>query len=368
MENFLRTARDTEENIDPLWYRLDENNKELKERNFQNNVLRILLEQLVDRFHNAEKDRSEVIKDILDFLNEFIKERFIPGAYHDVIKKIFNHAKDLQYKSTLSVTNIIFKELSQNAQRAFRDDGVRVQTSGLTRVPRGKEVDTMQADPMLVEILFLQLVWDAQKRNSTSQRLLSSIEDDMKRMENLFGNDPTYSIVGNFSNLRSTLVEEVQQDSPLPALIKYIVSLIKNSKKEKQAMEEKYKKFLEDKASDEWKEITKVKAKPAVSIWRKKELAPQESEKAKRKRDEKEQKKATKKAMIEKIKGDTLNSVKTKGVSTDTFKGVMDDIMGSISELGGVTNSSGNRNITKSTGALGGGSSNGNLLGNLLGG
>lgn len=352
-ENFLRSQREADEDIDPIWYRLDENNNELKEKNFQNNILKILLEQLVEQFHESEENRSDIVKGILDFLNEFIKERFIPGAYHDAIKKIFNFAKNLQYKPALNVTNIVFDELSTDAQTAFRD-GVRAQTSGFARSRNNKSSESMYADPILVEILFMQLVWDAQKRNSTRQKLLDSIEADMSRIENLFGDDPAYTIVGNFSNLRSSIVQAAEEESPLPALIKYIISLVKNSKNEKKDIEDKYKEFLEDKASDQWKIITKTKAKSAVSIWKKKEEPPQESEKDKRKREKKEQKKeqkkAAKKALVGKLEKDTLNSVKTKGISTETFKDVMDDVMGSINTLGGSGNSSSS-----------------NLLGGLLG-
>lgn len=352
IENFLRSPRETEDGIEPIWYKLDEDNNVLRERNFQNNVLRILLEQLTEQFHESEENRSDMVKGILDFLNEFIKERFIPGAYHDAIKKIFNFAKDLQYKPALNVTNIVFDELSTDAQTAFRD-GVRVQTSGFTRLRNSKSSESVYADPILVEILFMQLVWDAQKRNSTRQKLLDSIEADMSRIENLFGDDPAYTIVGSFSNLRSSIVQAAEEESPLPALIKYIISLVKNSKNEKKDIEDKYKEFLEDKASDQWKIITKTKAKPAISIWKKKEAPPQENENAKAKKE----KKKKKKALVKKLEGDAINSVKTKGLSTDAFKDIMNDVLGNVSKLGG--GGSGLENVSK----LGGE----NLLGSLLG-
>jgi len=351
IENFLRSPRETEDGIDPIWYKLDEDNNELRKKNFQNNVLRILLEQLTEQFQQSEENRLDMVKNILDSLNEFIKERFIPGAYHDAIKKIFNFAKDLQYKPTLDVINIVFDELSADAQKAFRD-GVRVQTSGFTRARNNKGSESMYADPILVEILFMQLVWDAQKRNSTRQKLLDSIEADMKKMEDLFNDDPAYTIVGSFSSLRSSIVQAAEQESPLPALIKYIISLVKNSKSEKKDIEDKYKESLKDKSSDQWKTITKTKAKPAVSIWKKKEEIPQENEEVKAKKE----KKKKKKALVEKLEGDAINSVKTKGLSTDTFKDIMSDVMGNVSKLGG---GAGLENVSK----LGGE----NLLGGLFG-
>ncbi len=273
IEKFISTLKEmkrkeqengTESQIEEDWYKRDESGEIVKGKNFQNHVLKILMQELIERFAKSEANRAEMVESILLYLNEFIGERFTPAAYHGAIKKIFTYAHELQQKPSMQVANTVFKELSETAQKAFHDDGVRVQTNGLERAPTGRNLDSMRADPMLVEVLFMQIVWDAQKRNSTRQELLNTIEKNMIKMEQLFGNDPDYTIVGTFSSLRSTLVEEAQKESPLPALIKYIISLITDTEIKKE-LEEENKEILEDKTRDEWKEITKEKAKSATS-------------------------------------------------------------------------------------------------------
>ena len=128
----------------------------------------------------------------------------------------------------------------------------------------------MQADPLLVELLFMQLVWDAQKRNSTRQELLNTIERNMVKMEQLFGSDPAYTIVGTFSSLRATLLEKAQQESPFPALLRYIIGMVTEGKKE---LEEEHEQLLANQDHNDWEEIIKEKAEPAVSVWVKKRSA-----------------------------------------------------------------------------------------------
>ena len=172
----------------------------------------------------------------------------------------------------------------------------------------------------------------------------------MVKMEQLFGSDPAYTIVGTFSSLRSTLVEETQKESPLPALVKYIMSLITEGKKE---LEEKHAEFLRDESLEEWKEITKTKTDPAVSIWVKKDVAPQESEEEKRDRFERERdnqaEKARKKAQIKaqkdkkfadkeglkKLKVNAIDSAKNKGIETakGAFDSAMSSFFGSIKKI-----------------------------------
>ncbi len=347
IEKFISTLKEmkrkeqesgTESQIDEDWYKRDESGEIIKGKNFQNHVLKILMNELIERFAKSEANRAEMIESILLYLNEFIGERFTPGAYQPAIKKIFTYAHELQQKPSMQVANTVFKELSETAQKAFRDDGVRVQTNGLERAPTGRNLDSMSADPMLVEVLFMQIVWDAQKRSGTRQELLNTIEKNMVKMEQLFGNDPTYTIVGTFSSLRSTLVEEAQKESPLPALIKYMISLITDTNIKKE-LEEENKEILEDKTRDEWKEITKEKARAAVSIWQKKDIPPQISEKEKRKqlkKEEKKKKKLAEKEGLENLRDATIDSVKNKGIETvkNKFSRLMGDVFGSLSKLG----------------------------------
>lgn len=351
MANFISTAKEMErkgresgvENQIPLdWYKLDDEGEIIKGKNFQNHILKILIKELVERFGKSEISRSEMVENILVYLNEFIGERFVPGAYQAGIKKIFGRAQDLQYKPTLLVTTIVFKEMSKEAQDAFRE-GKRVQASGLDRVPIVK--DSMRAAPLLVELLFMQLVWDAQKRCITRQELLNTIEKSMVKMEQLFGNDSTYTIVGTFSSLRSTLVEKTQEESPLPALIKYIISMITDGKI-KEELEKLFDEYFEDKDKEEWEEIIRGKSEPAISLWIKKDLPHQESEEEKRDRLERERdnqaEKTRKKAKIKaekdkkladkeglkKLKDNVIDSAKNQGIAT--AKGAFDSALGKM--------------------------------------
>jgi hypothetical protein len=343
IEKFISTPREmerrekengTEEEIEIEWYKRDKDGELVKGKNFQNHVLKILIEELTERFSKSETNRSESVESILLYLNQFIGERFIPVAYQPAIKKIFNRAQDLQNKPALQVTNIVFKELTEAAQKAFRA-GKRVQASGIERSQSVR--DTMQADPLLVELLFMQLVWDAQKRNSTRQELLNTIEKNMVKMEQLFGSDPAYTIVGTFSSLRATLLEKAQQESPFPALLKYIIGMMTEGKKE---LEEEHEQLLANQDQDDWEEIIKEKAEPAVSVWVKKEVAPKKSEEEEQKelkRKKKKKKKLVEKEQLENIKETAVDSVKNKGikVAQDKFSSLIGDVFGSLGSIGG---------------------------------
>ena len=344
IEKFISTPREmerrekengTEEEIEIDWYKRDKDGDLVKGKNFQNHVLKILIEELTERFSKSETNRSESVESILLYLNQFIGERFIPVAYQPAIKKIFNRAQDLQNKPALQVTNIVFKELTEAAQKAFRA-GKRVQASGIERSQSVR--DTMQADPLLVELLFMQLVWDAQKRNSTRQELLNTIEKNMVKMEQLFGSDPAYTIVGTFSSLRATLLEKAQQESPFPALLKYIIGMMTEGKKE---LEEEHEQLLANQDQDDWEEIIKEKAEPAVSVWVKKEVAPKKSEEEEQKelkRKKKKKKKLVEKEQLENIKETAVDSVKNKGikVAQDKFSSLIGDVFGSLGSIMGL--------------------------------
>jgi hypothetical protein len=194
----------------------------------------------------------------------------------------------------------------------------------------------MQADPLLVELLFMQLVWDAQKRSSTRQELLNTIERNMVKMEQLFGSDPAYTIVGTFSSLRATLLEKSQQESPFPALLKYIIGMVTEGKKE---LEEEYEQLLANPDHDEWEETIKEKAEPAVSVWVKKEVAPKKSEEEQEelKKKKKKKKKFVEKEQLENIKEHAVDSAKNKGIKVveNKFSSLIDDVFGSLGSIGG---------------------------------
>ena len=342
IEKFISTPREmerrekengTEDEIEIDWYKRDKDGELVKGKNFQNHILKILIEELTERFSKSEANRSEIIESILLYLNEFIGERFIPTAYQPAIKKIFSRAQDLQNKPVLQVTNTVFKELSEAAQKAFRA-GKRVQASGLERSLSVK--DTMQADPLLVELLFMQLVWDAQKRNSTRQELLNTIERNMVKMEQLFGSDPAYTIVGTFSSLRATLLEKSQQESPFPALLRHIIGMVTEGKKE---LEDEHEQLLANQDHNDWEEIIKEKAEPAVSVWVKKEVPSKKSEEEEQKelkKNKKKKKKLVEKEQLENIKEKTVDSAKNKGIkiAENKFSTLMDDVFGSLSSIG----------------------------------
>lgn len=326
---FMHDTKQMSDDIERDWYKRDENDHLLDPKaSYKDNILKILLKQLIEHFGDDTDDRIDTIKRLLEFINDFIAERFVPGAHQDVLKKTFSHIQGLQHKPAMQVTNVVFDALSEDAQAAFRDTGVRVQTNSLDRASTGQNATPPQADPILVEILFLQLVWDAEKRNGTRQELLNTLEKNMTKMEKLFGNDSAYTIVGSFESLRSTLVEQAQKESPLPELIRFMISLIKDGKKE---LEREHQDLLDNKAREAWKEITKTKAKPAVSIWLKKEESKKPTE-AESRRQEEEKKKE--KSQIK----NKLNEVKNRGLAkatetlTASASSTFDGLIGSFSK------------------------------------
>ena len=77
ISRFINYQRDMpKNNIDPDWYRQDEEGNDLGDRaNFTDNILKILLKELVDRFEKNQDDRIDIIRGMLELINEFISER-----------------------------------------------------------------------------------------------------------------------------------------------------------------------------------------------------------------------------------------------------------------------------------------------------
>ena len=65
MENFLRNINETQENIEPNWYRLDENGNQVEGPNYQNNILKILIKELEQQFENSENETISYTNEII---------------------------------------------------------------------------------------------------------------------------------------------------------------------------------------------------------------------------------------------------------------------------------------------------------------
>ena len=184
-----------------------------------------------------------------------------------------------------------------------------------------------------MEILFLQLVLDAQKRNGTRQELLNHIEKCMAKMERLFGRNDDYTIVGTFESLRASLLEYTQKESPLPDLIRLIINIITENKK---GLENEYSELLNNKEHEEWKKIISTKAKTPVSIWIKNEelKQPTESEKHEQQRKKEKLKFKNKLGEVKKKEADKLQEAGINA-ATKTFDSLIGGLTKSLSGIFG---------------------------------
>lgn len=336
ISRFINYQRDMpNNNINPDWYRQDEEGNDLGDRaNFTDNILKILLKELVDRFEKSQDDRIDVIRGMLELINEFISERFIPTHHQEAIKRVFRHIVELQHKPVMQICNLVFAKLSDQAQDKFKE-GVRVQTHDLDRAVGRNNSEFEAPDPVLVEILFMQLVNDAVDSSENRQTLLNRVREIMSKMEKLFGQDDKYAIVGSFSSLRSRLLSFSNNESPLPETVRFIVSLVKGHKKQ---INDKYQDFLEDKDQEKWEKLSDVKTKQHVSMWKKKELPKQktqaEIDEAKKEKEEKA-KKSWFKTKVKGTKTEALEGLEKTGadLATKQFSGLMSSFTNSIKSI-----------------------------------
>ncbi len=317
------------------WYRRDVNGDDLgDEANFTDNILRVLIEKLVERFKKNKDDRVETIKEILKFIKKFIKDNFIPDDHHNAIIEILEHIEKLQHRPIMQLKSLVFDKLSDQAQKDYRD-GVRVQTSDLHRDIRNMN-EFEKVDPTKLEILFMQLVCDAEARGGTRQELLQRIEKDMAKIEKIFGQDAIYKIVGSFNSLRAEIVAYTQNESPLPEVIRFIISLI--SIENKHNIQKEYKDFLEHKDQDEWKDITKTKAQSPVSMWVKKPEVKKptaaEIEEERKEKQKKEEKSKFKKGVKNELDS-TKKSLTDEGIKAahNQFSGIMSSLTKSLGSI-----------------------------------
>ncbi|MCX7342747.1 MAG: hypothetical protein NT128_01170 [Proteobacteria bacterium] len=317
------------------WYRRDRNGDDLgDEANFTDNILRVLIEKLVGQFKKNKDDRVETIKEILRSINKFIKDNFIPDDHQNSIIEIFEHIEKLQHRPIMQLKNLVFDKLSDQAQKDYRD-GVRVQTSDLHRDIRNMN-EFEKVDPTKLEILFMQLICDAEARGGTRQELLQRIEKDMAKIERIFGQDATYKIVGNFNSLRAEIVAYTQNESPLPEVIRFIISLI--SIENKHNIQKEYKDFLEHKDQDEWKDITKIKAQSPVSMWIKKPeiKKPTAAEIAEEQKEKKEkEEKGRFKNEVKAAKENGIKNLENAGIEATKkqFSGAIEGFKESLSKM-----------------------------------
>lgn len=328
---FINAPRDMpESSIKHDWYKRDQNNELLDEsESYTDNILRILLDELIKRFEKNKEDRVDTIIEILEFLNDFIRERFIPTHHQHAITKVFSHVIAMQHKPVMHFESLVFDKLSESAKEKFKE-GVRVQTKDLERAEQNYSSNQFELpDPELVEILFMQLICDAVESSETRQWLINQSKETMAKLDKFFGSDPKYKIVGSFNSLRAALIKYANNESPLPEIVRFIISLIKNRKHD---MQKKYKDILHDN-SDAWRKDCSTE-KPHVSMWKKKEIQKQKT----REEIEAEKKEIEKKKEKSKFKDAVKNELDTtkKGLVNEGIKTAHDQFTGLIS---GFTNS-----------------------------
>ena len=325
----------SESGIKRDWYKRDKNGELLDEnQNYTDNILRILIEELVERFENSRDDRIDTIKEMLEFINEFISERFIPTHHQHAIIRIFKHIVELQHKPVMHIDSLVFDKLTDQAKKDY-SDGVRVQTKDLERAEHNSTNNQFEPpNPDLVEILFMQLVYAAAESSGTRQELMNQIKEIMVKMDRFFGNDPKYKIVGGLKALRSTLAKYANNESPLPEVIRFIISLIKGKK---HSIQNEYEELLDDKKQEEWKK-GHSREKSHVSMWVKKpeirkptaaEIAEEQKEKKEKEekgRFKKEVQSAKKKG-IENLEGAGIEATKKQ------FSGIMSSLTDSLKSI-----------------------------------
>ncbi len=257
------------------WYKRDKDGELLDEnQNYTDNILRILIEELVEHFENSRDDRIDTIKEMLELINEFISERFIPTHHQHAIIRIFKHIVELQHKPVMHIDSLVFDKLTDQAKKDY-SDGVRVQTKDLERAEHNSTNNQFEPpNPDLVEILFMQLVCAAAESSGTRQELMNQIKEIMVKMDRFFGNDSKYKIVGGFKTLRSTLAKYANNESPLPEIVRFIISLIKGKK---HSIQNEYEALLDDKKQEEWKK-GHSREKSHVSMWVKKAIPKQKTQ------------------------------------------------------------------------------------------
>lgn len=238
MHDFLQSPDDMPEDgeVPKNWYKLDAKGAQIKKiKNYQNNILRIMLDEIAEQFSDISGDRNEILQQLLEYLNNFIDSHYIPKDYHRAISAIYRYISALQNEPSFNAPALIYKELSDEAKQAFKN-GRRAQINSLENNFHSQQDSNIsyQANPILLEILFLQTVIDAKKTVKKRQTLLDSIDKKMQKIESLFSNDNTQVFVGNFDSIRSSVMSFVQNESPIPALFNHVLNMIKNTKERKE--------------------------------------------------------------------------------------------------------------------------------------
>jgi hypothetical protein len=329
---FVNSQKDApDNNIKHDWYKRNKNNELLDEsENYTDNILRILLEKLVKRFEQNKEDRVDTIIEILEFLNNFIRERFIPTHHQHVFTSIFKHISKMQHTPVMHFESLVFDKLSESAKEKFKD-GTRVQTKDLDRGEQNYTNNQFESpDPELVEILFMQLVCDSIESGETRQGVMSQIRDTMGKLERFFGGDANYKLVGNFSSLRATIMKYANNESPLSEIVKFIILLMRSKKHD---FQKKYEDLLADN-SDSWRKDNKPEKSP-VSMWVKKPeiKKPTAAEiEAERKAKEEKEKKGRFKKEIDDAKKGALDNLENAGIGAakNQFSGIMNSFTSSL--------------------------------------
>lgn len=238
IHDFLQSQDDTPEDseIPKNWYKLDEKGNQLKiVKNYQNNIFKIILDEITEQFTDNSGDRNKILQQLLEYLNNFIDTHYIPKDYQHAISSIYHYISELQNEPIFNAPALIYKELSDEAKQAFKN-GRRAQTNSLkNNFHNQQDSDTsFQANPLLLEIFFLQTVIDAKKTIKKRQALLDSIDKTMQKIESIFSDDNSQAFVGNFDSVRSSIMSFAQNESPIPALFNHVLNMIKSTKERKE--------------------------------------------------------------------------------------------------------------------------------------
>lgn len=272
MHDFLNSPNDTAEDIPDHWYRIGENGKEIKgTKNYQDNIIRIVLSEINDQFSDFQGARAEFLQKIADYLNNFIDNRYIPKDYREIFKKIYKCNADLIKLPVFNAPAFLYATLSDDAKKAFQN-GRRIKLSYLNPKPETTDDQTIyQADPIMVEVLVLQMFIEAQRTSKRRQELLYAVNKKIERIQQII-TDNDSAIVGNLDTIKQNLYEFANNESPLAALFSYALGLLKD-KKLKKTLEDSLKDILDESVKYDLpkKDIDSLKSngKNFESLWQK---------------------------------------------------------------------------------------------------
>lgn len=342
MHDFLQSPNDAPEDSETPknWYKLNKDGKQFKNaKNYQNNILRIILDEIAEQFANNNGDRNEILQQLLEYFNNFIDTHYIPKDYQRSISTIYRYISALQNEPIFNAPALIYKELSNEAKQAFKN-GRRAQTNSLENNFQNQQNSDIsyQADQILIEILFLQTVIDAQKTIKNRQALLDSIDKKMQKIESFFRDDNSQVFVGNFDSIRSSIMSFVQNESPIPALFSHVLNMINNTKERKE-LTKKYADnleptIIEDISADDLKYLKYPRSnKEKENIWKK--ITKNQNYESDDEEGNKKKNKKKSKSVLAKIEQNFIEKAEEQvsGNANQTVEGLLGNLSNSIGGL-----------------------------------